>query len=59
VSVLRCRAVCKSWRCIATDRSFLAAHAAGRPREMIIKTKYGYARAAPTLSLQQTTTSTP
>ena len=26
-SVLRCRAVCRSWRCVAADPSFLAAHA--------------------------------
>ena len=26
-SVLRCRAVCRSWRRVAADRSFLAAHA--------------------------------
>ncbi|KAL6610691.1 hypothetical protein ACP70R_040660 [Stipagrostis hirtigluma subsp. patula] len=36
VSVLRCRAVCKRWRRITTDRSFLAAHAARRPLEMIV-----------------------
>ncbi|CAL4895119.1 unnamed protein product [Urochloa decumbens] len=34
-SVLRCGAVCKSWRRIATAGSFLAAHAARSPREMI------------------------
>ncbi|CAL4909778.1 unnamed protein product [Urochloa decumbens] len=34
-SVLRCRAVCRSWRRITTDRSFLAAHAARRPLELI------------------------
>ncbi|XP_004963550.1 F-box protein At3g07870 [Setaria italica] len=38
-SVLRCRAVCKSWRRIATGRSFLAAHAARSPREMITLTQ--------------------
>ncbi|XP_062179523.1 F-box protein At5g49610-like [Phragmites australis] len=38
-SVLRCRAVCKSWRRITTDRAFLAAHAARRPREMIVITE--------------------
>uniref|UniRef100_A0A8I6WXA1 F-box domain-containing protein n=1 Tax=Hordeum vulgare subsp. vulgare TaxID=112509 RepID=A0A8I6WXA1_HORVV len=38
-SVLRCRAVCKRWRRITTDGSFLsahAAHAASCTREMII-----------------------
>ncbi|RLN28185.1 hypothetical protein C2845_PM05G27630 [Panicum miliaceum] len=34
-SVLRCRALCKSWRRITTDCSFLAAHAARSPREMM------------------------
>ncbi|RCV16304.1 hypothetical protein SETIT_3G127300v2 [Setaria italica] len=34
-SVLRCRAVCRSWRRITTDRSFLADHAARRPLGMI------------------------
>jgi hypothetical protein len=34
-SMLRCRAVCKAWRRITTNRSFLAAHAARRPLEMI------------------------
>ncbi|CAL4909781.1 unnamed protein product [Urochloa decumbens] len=37
-SVLRCGAVCKSWRRITTDGSFLAAHAARRPREMLVIT---------------------
>ncbi|KAG2636954.1 F-box protein At5g49610-like [Panicum virgatum] len=37
-SVLRCRVVCKSWRRVTTDGSFLAAHAARRPREMIVFT---------------------
>ncbi|CAN6341059.1 unnamed protein product [Urochloa humidicola] len=37
-SVLRCGAVCKSWRGITTDRSFLSALAARRPREMLIIT---------------------
>ncbi|CAN6336662.1 unnamed protein product [Urochloa humidicola] len=37
-SVFRCGAVCKSWRRITTDRSFQAAHAARRPREMLIVT---------------------
>ncbi|TVT97186.1 hypothetical protein EJB05_57558, partial [Eragrostis curvula] len=35
-SVLRCRAVCKSWLRITTDPSFLATHAARRPREMVV-----------------------
>ncbi|TVU20113.1 hypothetical protein EJB05_36306, partial [Eragrostis curvula] len=35
-SVLRCRAVCKSWLRITTDPSFLATHAARRPREMLV-----------------------
>ncbi|RLN29026.1 hypothetical protein C2845_PM05G27650 [Panicum miliaceum] len=37
-SVLRCRAVCRSWRRITTGRSFLADHAARRPPEMITLT---------------------
>ncbi|KAF8726845.1 hypothetical protein HU200_019325 [Digitaria exilis] len=37
-SVLRCRAVCKQWRRITTDRAFLAAHAAHRPRQMLVVT---------------------
>jgi hypothetical protein len=37
-SVLRCRAVCKRWRRITADRSFLAAHSARRQREMIVIT---------------------
>ncbi|XP_066361552.1 putative F-box/kelch-repeat protein At3g17570 [Miscanthus floridulus] len=37
-SVLRCRAVCKRWRRITTDRSFLAAHSARRQREMVVTT---------------------
>jgi hypothetical protein len=37
-SVLRCRAVCRSWRRITTDRSFLADHAARRPLGMITLT---------------------
>lgn len=35
VSVLRCRAVCKDWRRVTSDRSFLVAHAARRPLEMV------------------------
>ncbi|CAN6336661.1 unnamed protein product [Urochloa humidicola] len=38
-SVLRCRAVCKSWRRIATADSFLAAHAARSPRELLTLTE--------------------
>ncbi|XP_002440353.2 uncharacterized protein LOC8066539 [Sorghum bicolor] len=37
-SVLRCRAVCKRWRRITTDGSFLAAHSARRPRELMVVT---------------------
>ncbi|KAF8719345.1 hypothetical protein HU200_024048 [Digitaria exilis] len=39
-SVLRCRVVCKSWRRVTTHRSFLAAHAARRPREMILRPQF-------------------
>ncbi|CAL4901563.1 unnamed protein product [Urochloa decumbens] len=46
-SVLRCRAVCKSWRRIATGRSFLAAHAARQPRQMLVITRSGTVRAVP------------
>jgi len=56
VSVLRCRAVCKRWRCVATDRSFLAAHAASRPREMIVETEYGFVRSTVPLSPTDMTT---
>ncbi|XBI96456.1 hypothetical protein VPH35_032735 [Triticum aestivum] len=44
-SVLRCRAVCKRWRRITTDGSFLAAHAAHAAsctREMIILPEHHY-----------------
>ncbi|XP_073363619.1 F-box protein At5g49610-like [Aegilops tauschii subsp. strangulata] len=44
-SVLRCRAVCKRWRRITTDGSFLAAHAAHAAsctREMIIRPGHVY-----------------
>ncbi|RLN29706.1 F-box protein [Panicum miliaceum] len=50
-SVLRCSAVCRSWRRVAADRSFLAAHAARRPREMIVYTEHGLSRSAAPLSL--------
>ncbi|CAD6343335.1 unnamed protein product [Miscanthus lutarioriparius] len=50
VSVLRCRAVCKRWRRVATDLSFLAAHAASRPPEMIVETEYGFIRSTVPLS---------
>ncbi|TVU20120.1 hypothetical protein EJB05_36313, partial [Eragrostis curvula] len=40
VAVLRCRSVCKRWLRIATDPSFLAAHAAHRPSEMIIRSHF-------------------
>ncbi|RLN35773.1 F-box protein [Panicum miliaceum] len=46
-SVLRCRVVCKSWRRITTDGSFLAAHAARRPREMIVITPSSTVSAVP------------
>lgn len=46
-SVLRCRAVCKSWRRITTARSFLAAHAARRPRQMLVITESCTVRAVP------------
>ncbi|KAK3134714.1 hypothetical protein QOZ80_5BG0409810 [Eleusine coracana subsp. coracana] len=39
-SVLRCRAVCKRWHRVTSDPSFLTAHAAHRPREMIVITRY-------------------
>jgi len=42
-SVLRCRAVCRTWHRLTTDRSFLAAH---RPLQMITLSLYG-ARAPP------------
>ncbi|XP_066383752.1 putative F-box/kelch-repeat protein At3g17570, partial [Miscanthus floridulus] len=38
-SVLRCRAVCKRWRRITTERSFLASHSARRQREMVVTTR--------------------
>ncbi|KAF8726849.1 hypothetical protein HU200_019329 [Digitaria exilis] len=37
-SVLRCRAVCRSWRRVTTDPWFLRDHAARRPLEMITLT---------------------
>ncbi|RLN28608.1 F-box protein [Panicum miliaceum] len=46
-SVLRCRAVCKSWRRITTGSSFLAAHAARRPVEMITLTQSWTVSAVP------------
>ncbi|CAL5096499.1 unnamed protein product [Urochloa decumbens] len=46
-SVLRCRAVCKRWRRIATGRSFLAAHAARQPRQMLVITRSWTVRAVP------------
>nr|CAB3463956.1 unnamed protein product [Digitaria exilis] len=39
-SVLRCRAVCRSWRCITTDRSFLAALTARRPTHILTYAEY-------------------
>ncbi|KAE8807593.1 hypothetical protein D1007_16135 [Hordeum vulgare] len=39
VSVLRCRAVCKAWHRIATDPSFLAAHADRRPAQLLVGSK--------------------
>ncbi|RCV16310.1 hypothetical protein SETIT_3G127800v2 [Setaria italica] len=46
-SVLRCRAVCKNWRRITTARSFLAAHAARRPRHMLVITQSWTVSAVP------------
>ncbi|KAF8704949.1 hypothetical protein HU200_031194 [Digitaria exilis] len=41
-SVLRCRAVCRSWRRITTARSFLANHATRRPLQILTGSVYGY-----------------
>uniref|UniRef100_A0A0E0L5X6 F-box domain-containing protein n=1 Tax=Oryza punctata TaxID=4537 RepID=A0A0E0L5X6_ORYPU len=35
-SVLRCGAVCRSWRCITTCPYFLATHSSRRPNEMVV-----------------------
>ncbi|KAM3253626.1 hypothetical protein ACQJBY_047613 [Aegilops geniculata] len=54
VSVLRCRAVCKDWHRVTTDRSFLVAHAASRPCEMVVQfTRDPYA-AVQAMSLEPT-----
>nr|TKW36369.1 hypothetical protein SEVIR_2G436000v2 [Setaria viridis] len=39
-SVLRCGAVCRAWRGITTDPSFLAAHARSRPGDILYTYEY-------------------